>query len=145
MEVIKLIMDIKDIIMIIVGCFLVLLYIVLVGIAIVKKRKQGEPVDIGKTMAEIAQQVLPLVGTAEIAFKSVSDKKTGTLKLKDVLHDIKDMCMEQGIIFDKEYWTKYVNEAVNLINVNRTSQEITEDNIVDKIADIRDVAKNHSC
>lgn len=125
MEVIKIIMEIKDIAMIVVGCFLALLYIALVIISIVKKRKQGQPIDIMQTMAEIAQKVLPLVGTAEIAFKSVSDKKTGTLKLKDVLNDVKDMCIEKGIKYDKTYWTNYVNEAVNLININK--EKSTED------------------
>lgn len=125
MEVIKIIMEIKDITMIVVACFLALLYIALVIIAIVKKRKQGEPVDVIQAMAEVAQKVLPLVGIAEINFKNVSDKKTGTLKLKDVLNDIKDMCIEKGINYDKAYWTDYVNEAVNLININK--EKSTED------------------
>lgn len=119
MEVIKIIMEIKDIAMIVVGCFLALLYIAFVIIAIVAKKKQGKPIDIMQTMAEIAQKVLPLVGTAEIVYKSVSDKNTGALKLKDVLNDIKDMCIEKGINYDKTYWTDYVNEAVNLININK--------------------------
>lgn len=118
-------MEIKDITMIVVACFLALLYIALVIIAIVKKRKQGEPVDVIQAMAEVAQKVLPLVGIAEINFKNVSDKKTGTLKLKDVLNDIKDMCIEKGINYDKAYWTDYVNEAVNLININK--EKSTED------------------
>lgn len=125
MEVIKIIMEIKDIAMIVVGCFLALLYIALLIIAIVKKRKQGQSIDIMQTMSDIAQKVLPLVGIAEINFKNVSDKKTGTLKLKDVLNDIKDMCIEKGINYDKTYWTDYVNEAVNLININK--EKPTED------------------
>lgn len=118
-EVIEIIMDIKDIAILVGGCLLAILYVALVIRAIIKKKKSGGSVNVIQTMAEIAQQVMPLVGAAEIAFKSVSDKKTGALKLKDVLNDIKDMCAEKGITYDKTYWTDYVKEAVNLININR--------------------------
>ncbi len=118
-EVIEIIMAIKDIAIIVGGCLLAILYVFLVIRAIIKKKQSGKSVNVVQTMAEIAQQVMPLVGAAEVAFKSVSDKKTGTLKLKDVLNDIKDMCAEKGITYDKSYWTDYVKEAVNLININR--------------------------
>lgn len=124
-EVIEIIMDIKDIAIIVGGCLLAILYVALVIRAVIKKKKNGGSVNVVQTMAEIAQQVMPLVGAAEIAFKSVSDKKTGTLKLKDVLNDIKDMCAEKGITYDKTYWTDYVKEAVNLININREQPQET--------------------
>lgn len=122
-EVFEIIMTIKDIGILIAGIVLGVLYLVLVCISIAKKRKKGQSVNVGQTMAEIAEKVLPLVGAAEIAFKSVSDKKTGALKLKDVLNDIKDMCAEKGAYFDKAYWTDYIKEAVKLININRELAE----------------------
>ena len=122
-EVVEIIMDIKDIAILVGGCLLAILYVALVIRAIIKKKKSGGSVNVVQTMAEIAQQVMPLVGAAEVAFKSVSDKKTGTLKLKDVLNDIKDLCTEKGITYDKTYWTDYVKEAVNLININRELPE----------------------
>lgn len=120
-EVFEIIMTIKDIAILIAGVVLAALYITLVIIAVVKKKKKGEPVDIQQTMAEIAQKVLPLVRTAEIAFKSVSDKKMGALKLKDVLNDVKDMCAEGGVPYNKSYWTDYIKSAVDLINIDRDS------------------------
>lgn len=121
-------MAIKDIAILVGGCLLAVLYFVLVIRAIVKKKKSGQSVNVVQTMAEIAQKVIPLVGTAEVAFRSVSDKKTGALKLKDVLNDIKDMCAEGGVPYDKTYWTDYIKEAVNLINIDReaTNETATE-------------------
>ena len=125
-EVFEIIMTVKDIAILVAGILLAILYVGLVIVAIIKKKKRGEPIDLEQTMAEIAQKVMPLVGAAEIAFKSVSDKKTGALKLKDVLNDVKDMCAEKGAPYDKAYWTDYIKKAVDLININRESTEETK-------------------
>lgn len=128
-------MDVKEIITIVSAGALAILYIVLAVIAIFKKVKSGEKInaeDITNAMAEIAKDVMPLVGAAEIAFKSVAGMKTGTLKLKDVLNDIKDKCVEKGITFDKSYWTDFIQKAVELININRdqSSETTTETAVV---------------
>lgn len=102
----------------------VLAYIITTVLAIKRKKAKGEPVDITTVFDDIAGKVLTLVKEAERNFATV--QSGGKMKLKDVLNDVKDLCSTAGVAFDKTYWTNYIGKAVELINIDRKSEETSE-------------------
>lgn len=105
----------------------VLAYIVTTVLAIKRKRAKGEEVDIDTVFKDIAEQAIGFINTAEIAYKAIignSTAKAGELKLEKVLGNIRDLCMEKKVSFDKKYWTDYVKQAVNLINTEHPEKQI---------------------
>lgn len=99
----------------------VLAYIVTTILAIKRKKAKGENVNADEALATIASNVIELVKTAEHSFETMN--KGGYQKLKDVLNDTKDLCANAGIVFDKGYWTEFINKAVDLINIDRKPAE----------------------
>lgn len=89
-----------------------------------KKKSNGELVNADEAFEMIAGNVIEFVKNAEGAFASV--KNGGTLKLKDVLNDTKELCENAGISFNKGYWTEFIAKAVELINIDRKPKEVTE-------------------
>ena len=89
------------------------------------KKAKVDPAKVSEDFTDIAIGAIDLIDIAETAFKSVS--KGGTLKLKDVLNDIKEQCEERNIEFDKSYWTDFIGKAVNLLNYGRTDDKEPDD------------------
>ncbi len=95
-------------------------YILMTVLAIKRKKASGEPVDVESTLADIAANVLRLLQEAEL---EITNPGSGAAKLKKVLSATKSMCKQASVIFDKDYWTSYVNDAVELININKESDD----------------------
>ncbi len=100
-------------------------YILVAVVAIKRKKPISNDVAVGETdektelsvwekLANIATKVIGLVGAAEEDFSTVV--KGGALKLKSVLGDTKEMCEDEGVPFDKDYWTGLIKEAVDVMN-----------------------------
>ena len=126
MEVVKIIMSLKEILVIVAFCVVTVAYSITALLSYIRgKKAKVDPATVDEKFTEIASTVLQLVFDAEGAYSSVP--KGGSLKSKDVLGDIKEMCVENGIAFDKSYWTELIKKAVNLINLNRkeTDSETT--------------------
>lgn len=100
-------------------------------IALVKNVKAAKE---AKTEAEreaikndMLNQLRALVSAAEQTYKSVDDilkskgqKGCGELKKKAVMSDLQNYAYDKGVAFDKEYWSKQVDEVVALTKqVNR--------------------------
>ena len=107
----------------------VLAYIITTILAIKRKKAKGEAVDVDEVLSGISEQVMDLVKGAEKAFASL--EKGGALKLKDVLNDTRELCEHAGLTFDKEYWTEFIEKAVELINYNRKTEEKSEEKTTD--------------
>lgn len=105
-------------------CVSVLAYIITTVLAIKRKKAKGDAVDVDEVLASVSEQVMGLVKGAERAFSSVP--KGGALKLKDVLNDTRELCEQAGVSFDKEYWTDFIEKAVELINIDRPEEKSTE-------------------
>lgn len=100
-------------------------------IALVKNVKAAKE---AKTEAErvaikndMLNQLRALVSAAEQTYKSVDDilkskgqKGCGELKKQAVMSELQNYAYEKGVAFDKEYWSKQVDEVVALTKqVNR--------------------------
>ena len=89
------ILNIKEILVIIAFCVVTVAYSVTAVLAYIRgKKKKADPAEVNASFADIAKNAIGLVGIAETAFKSVS--QGGTLKLKDVLGDIKEQSEEKS-------------------------------------------------
>ena len=120
------VLSIKEILVIIAFVVVTIAYAVTALLSYFRgKKAKVDPAKVGEDFTNIAKGAIELVDIAETAFKSVS--KGGTLKLKDVLNDIKEQCEEHNIEFDKAYWTEFVGKAVNLINYGRESDEKSDE------------------
>ncbi len=111
-------MSIKEILVIVAFCVVTVAYTVTALLSYFRgKKAQVDPAQVSEVFANIAPQVLGLIFGAEGAYSSVP--KGGALKTKDVLNDIKEICAEGGVAFDRNYWTDFIKKAVDLINLNR--------------------------
>lgn len=97
----------------------ILAYIITTILAIKRKKANGEKIDVEETLPTIANNVLELIKTAE----SESPTGGGAEKLKLVLSAIKSMCKNANVVFDKSYWTDFINKSVELINVTKKDPE----------------------
>ena len=128
------ILNIKEILVIIAFCVVTVAYSVTAVLAYIRgKKKKADPAEVNASFADIAKNAIGLVGIAETAFKSVS--QGGTLKLKDVLGDIKEQCEAAGIVFDKGYWTDLIGKSVDLLNYGRESEEKSEEKPTETVAE----------
>lgn len=126
MEVVKIIMSIKEILVIVAFCVVTVAYTVTALLSYFRgKKAKVDPATVNEKFTEIVSTAIELVRKAESAYSSL--QKGGSLKSKDVLGDIKEMCVENGITFDRAFWTKIIEESVDLINYNRpdTTSETT--------------------
>lgn len=105
----------------------IIAYIVTTILAIKRKKAAGEDVNVIEALASVAKNVLGLVQSVEIG----ALPKTGDKKLEIVLNATKQFCQSAQIDYDEDYWTKYINKAVELININRKAQSDNE-NIIAK-------------
>lgn len=112
---------VKIIVQIVLFVIMAIAYIITTVLAFKRKKANGEKISADEALATIAEKVIGFVKDAESAFASVN--KGGTLKLKDVLNDTKDLCESAGLIFDKSYWTEFIGKAVELINIERKTVE----------------------
>lgn len=75
---------------------------------------------------EISNSCVKFIQDAEASFKSVDsvlkargEKGCGSMKKENVMTKINNLCIQKGITFDEEYWSKKVEELVALTkNVN---------------------------
>lgn len=98
----------------------ILAYIITTILAIRRKKANGEKVNAADAIAEIADNVLGFVKTAEGEFDQCG---MGVEKLKSVLTATKILCKDANVIFDKSYWTDYINKAVDLINIAKNNAD----------------------
>lgn len=130
-EVATIIMSIKDILLLLAICVVGLYAFITTAIAVVRfirKKKNGEPVTIDSLFWDVVGQGMALVGETETIYKALTGAtgvKTGPLKLDSVLNKVRDLCVEKNIPFDKEKWTKFIEEAVKLLNNGR--EELPEE------------------
>ena len=130
-EVATIIMSIKDILLLLAICVVGLYAIITTAIAVVRfirKKKNGEPVTIDSLFWDVVGQGMALVGETETIYKALTGAtgvKTGPLKLDSVLNKVRDLCVEKNIPFDKEKWTRFIEEAVKLLNNGR--EELPEE------------------
>ena len=124
-EVAEIIMSIKDILLLVafclVGVFLIVAFVIAV-VRFIRKKKNGEPVTLDSVFWDVVEQGMALVGETETIYKALTGAtgiKTGPLKLDSVLNKVRDLCMEKDVPFDKEKWTKFIEEAVKLLNNGR--------------------------
>lgn len=124
-------MSIKDILLLLAICVVGLYAFITTAIAVVRfirKKKNGEPVTIDSLFWDVVGQGMALVGETETIYKALTGAtgvKTGPLKLDSVLNKVRDLCVEKNIPFDKEKWTKFIEEAVKLLNNGR--EELPEE------------------
>ena len=127
-EVVKIIMSIKDILLLVAICIMGICLIIAFAVAVVRfirKKKNGESVTLDSVFWDVVEQGMALVGETETIYKALTGAtgiKTGPLKLDSVLNKVRDLCAEKGIPFDKEKWTKFIEEAVKLLNNGREEQ-----------------------
>lgn len=76
-------------------------------------------------------KVLEYILNAEAKYNLLcgGDIKAGQFKLEDVIYDIKDDCLDASMSFDKEYWTKFVNNVVSCMNIKKETSVQTEDSV----------------
>lgn len=121
----EIIMSIKDILLLVAICIAGICLIIAFVIAVVRfirKKKNGESVTLDSVFWDVVEQGMALVGETETIYKTLTGAtgiKTGPLKLDSVLNKVRDLCVEKDIPFDKEKWTKFIEEAVKLLNNGR--------------------------
>ena len=116
-------MTIKDIVSIVAFCIFALAYVGMALLALFRGKKvKADPAQVDEVFSYIASNALSLIANAEQSYSSV--QKGGALKQKDVMNDIKDMCADGGIRYDKEFWQGFIADAVKLINTNRKTDEV---------------------
>ena len=124
-EVAEIIMSIKDILLLVAICIMGICLIISFVVALVRfvrKKKNGETVTLDSVFWDVVEQGMALVGETETIYKALTGAtgiKTGPLKLDSVLNKVRDLCVEKNIPFDKEKWTKFIEEAVKLLNNGR--------------------------
>lgn len=116
---------VKIIMQIVLIALMSIAYIITTALAFKRKQANGEKVNADEALTDIAEKVICLVKAAEGAFASVN--KGGALKLKDVLNDTKELCECSGIAFDKNYWIDFISKAVELINIDRKTDDTSKD------------------
>lgn len=115
-------MSIKEILVIVAFCVVTVSYTVTALLSYFRgKKAKADPEQVNAEFSNIAAKALELIFAVEGSYSSLP--KGGALKSKDVLNDIKDMCEEKQLAFDKTYWTNFVNASVDLINFKRKSEE----------------------
>lgn len=91
----------------------------------IKARKTaGETINFDVIFAEITNAALGFISDAEKAYEQIkgnSDIKTGILKKDNVLSKIREICEDKGMTYDKNYWSEFIDIAVNLINVKKSN------------------------
>lgn len=117
-------MNIETILSLVFSCVGIVAYVIVAVLAIKRKKVNVTTVDTDAAFWEIAETALGLVGTAETAYASIT--KGGGLKLKDVLTDIKELCEQKGISYNKSVWVNFITQAVNLLNYNKDKDIETE-------------------
>lgn len=84
----------------------------------------GESINFEMLFEEISEAALTFISDAENAYeqlKGISNIKTGTLKKDNVLSKIRGLCEDKGIKYNEDYWSKFVDSAVKLINTNTSN------------------------
>lgn len=116
-------------------------YVVLAILAIKRKKVVIESEDNTELLSKLDTvmcKVISAIDKVEGTYKSIfkDGVKAGTFKFKDVLEVAKEGCEEVGLIFNKEYWTKFINNEVHLMNVGKVQSteqsKRTEFNFINK-------------
>lgn len=122
-------MEASEIIKLVIACIILVYALIITVVSVRQKLKAkaaaGEEVNIDTVFTEIANSAINFISSAEIAYQALTGAtgvKTGEFKLESVLNKIRDICSEKGVVFDKEYWTTFINNTVATMNsVTKTS------------------------
>jgi hypothetical protein len=116
-------MSVYNWIFIIAIILLAAIYIVTIIVKIVNyiknKSTKNESVDLKDVWQIVVNGALAFVEDAENVFNTISNGKAGPLKLDRVLSKIKELCLDEGVAYDKEYWTNFVESVVKIMNINK--------------------------
>lgn len=122
-------MSVNTIIDWIVRGLLLLIVVAIVVVLVVKKVKakkaKGEDFDIIDIFKEAVNEAFGFIGGAEISFAQLTNgtnAKAGAFKLDNVLNKIRDLCTEKGIAFDRTYWENFIENAVSLMNIEKSNR-----------------------
>ena len=118
-------MSVYNWIFIIAIILLAAIYIVTIIVKIVNyiknKSTKNESVDLKDVWQIVVNGALAFVEDAENVFNTISNGKAGPLKLDRVLSKIKELCLDEGVAYDKEYWTNFVESVVKIMNINKNT------------------------
>jgi hypothetical protein len=104
-----------------------IVYSVFMTICYIKKKKANNSsatVDI----SEIISYAIDCIKTVESAFSNIikEDAKAGEMKRFEVLSFIEHECQIKGVEFNYEFWSKFVDDTVSVMNINKLNSEVTE-------------------
>lgn len=118
---------------IIIACAFFLYALIMTVILLVKKIKArkaaGDEITVSTIFKDIANIAVGFIGTTEKAYSELTGKtgiKTGSFKLESVLNKIRDVCTEKDVTFDKDYWTTFINNVVETINISKNNSSQVE-------------------
>ena len=127
-------MSVYNWIFIIAIILLAAIYIVTIIIKIVNyiknKSTKNESVDLKDVWQIVVDGALAFVEDAENVFNTISNGKAGPLKLDRVLSKIKELCLDEGVTYDKEYWTNFVESVVKIMNIDKNAVQSNGQSVV---------------
>lgn len=104
-----------------IGLLISLLFNIIQKIKNRKNAKNSEEKE--QATEDLKTQIKTFIKTAEIAYKDVNailkakGESAGPLKFESVITKAQNYAIEKGYTFDADYWTKYINEEVELAKV----------------------------
>ena len=127
-------MSVYNWIFIIAIILLAAIYIVTIIVKIVNyiknKSTKNESVDLKDVWQIVVNGALAFVEDAENVFNTISNGKAGPLKLDRVLSKIKELCLDEGVTYDKEYWTNFVESVVKIMNIDKNTVQSNGQSVV---------------
>lgn len=121
-------MTLKDIISLVIWCAFALYTLITIVLSVARKirnrKTTGDKIDIKSIYSDIALSALEAIKDSENLFSSIAKDgaKTGTLKFNNVMTVIERLCNGKGVGLDIDYWTTFINSAVEAMNSNKSSQ-----------------------
>lgn len=91
--------------------------------------KDDSDMSIAEKISVVGGVVSKAVLDVEEQYKTLFKEgaKAGSFKLRDVLEIAKEECTNQGLDYDKSYWTDYINMNVRAINSNKVQSTEQKD------------------
>lgn len=127
-------MSVYNWIFIIAIILLAAIYIVTIIVKIVNyiknKSTKNESVDLKDVWQIVVNGALAFVEDAENVFNTISNGKAGPLKLDRVLSKIKELCLDEGVTYDKEYWTNFIETVVKIMNIDKNAVQSNGQSVV---------------
>lgn len=122
-------MKIEEIISLVLHILSVLGYVIIAVIVAIKKHKNATKTDSSVDYDKVFDTYLISLTEmmrSETLYKSVFKDgiKAGAFKLRDVLTTLKNVCAEKNIPYDKDKWTKFINDVVKFQNIVQSTVHV---------------------